>query len=639
MSNSLPSWPGWVIDQPQYNPDEIRIQKALEKFDFSDISDAEKDLALKNIAKYPQEQEWFMIDLEKIGTNTPINETEKNFIRNKYLKGFWQVVDTPYGKLSFAEIQKHEKKDEILDDIMTPEQQREYSNWKKWVKEVANQRIEAKKQVEQVANQTEKKLDTNIQVANQRIESKWAELIEKKEKLKIQITELQSIKWVPKPNIEEVRKEALQRPPELQWKILTKKEIESPDFDIILLANYYVSNAGDIGRSMTNDSDRALFEKSISWIKRTLSGDKSPEDLYKITDRVVLWSARDQINARWEKIIESKNIKDITWNPDTREIIMKWDTETYILETSSVPPRERMVRGAIVISREVPEITWAEKSLKKKEWEKRNWENELLEKKKNFEFADLSKIPEDFPSQWALEEYKRAKEAFNTAKNPESILTNISWLKSANETLDQQFRNRREESIKIGKNSTPYEELSHELWKEKQHISWLMISLQNTMQLDREAMSLKWKLPEDAVDTFESNAKHNMEALSRLGIAKSCRTMDEVCGFLATQWWADTSSDWWDKESVNAFLWREKLKSTQLEKLLGSLVKIHDTIRQDKVGELADNSAKVAVLNRDEWDGTIKLEKSLDIYRKRNEWKLLSQSDFQRLLSEKTKTQ
>ena len=47
-------------------------------------------------------------------------------------KGFWQVVNTPFGELSFAQIQKHPKKEEILDDFMTPEQSKAYITWLKW---------------------------------------------------------------------------------------------------------------------------------------------------------------------------------------------------------------------------------------------------------------------------------------------------------------------------------------------------------------------------------------------------------------------------------------------------------------------------------------------------------------------------
>jgi hypothetical protein len=107
-------------------------------------------------------------------------------------KGFWQVVDTPYGKLSFAEIQKHEKKDEILWK-MKPSQRDKFDDWEIEVAnqtekkldtniQVANQRIEAKKQVEQVANQTERKIDKElIEVYSQLIinAEKWASIKKK----------------------------------------------------------------------------------------------------------------------------------------------------------------------------------------------------------------------------------------------------------------------------------------------------------------------------------------------------------------------------------------------------------------------------------------------------------------------------
>ncbi len=67
----------------------------------------------------------------------PSNSSEKERFEQLYLKGFWQMVDTPFGNLSFAQIRGHEKKDEILDDHMTPAQSKAYINWEKWKTQAA----------------------------------------------------------------------------------------------------------------------------------------------------------------------------------------------------------------------------------------------------------------------------------------------------------------------------------------------------------------------------------------------------------------------------------------------------------------------------------------------------------------------
>ncbi len=96
-------------------------------------------------------------------------------------KGYWQVVTLKDGsKMSFTEIAAlpAERKDDILDGLGKIEikSYQEWRKWmkqvanqriddKKWVEQVANQRIDDKKWVEQVANQTEKSIDSRIQVA------------------------------------------------------------------------------------------------------------------------------------------------------------------------------------------------------------------------------------------------------------------------------------------------------------------------------------------------------------------------------------------------------------------------------------------------------------------------------------------
>ena len=62
-------------------------------------------------------------------------------------KGFWQVVNTPFGELSFAQIQKHPKKEEILAGLKISKQ----GAYNEWEEQVAITRVNAEKVWEQVA--------------------------------------------------------------------------------------------------------------------------------------------------------------------------------------------------------------------------------------------------------------------------------------------------------------------------------------------------------------------------------------------------------------------------------------------------------------------------------------------------------
>jgi hypothetical protein len=61
-------------------------------------------------------------------------------------KGGLTVVDTPFGKLSFAEIRKHEKRDEILEKLK-PSQQARYHEWEEKMANQAAEQSAIRKQV------------------------------------------------------------------------------------------------------------------------------------------------------------------------------------------------------------------------------------------------------------------------------------------------------------------------------------------------------------------------------------------------------------------------------------------------------------------------------------------------------------
>lgn len=87
---------------------------------------------------------------------------------------------------------------------------------------------------------------------------------------------------------------------------------------------------------------------------------------------------------------------------------------------------------------------------------------------------------------------------------------------------------------------------------------------------------------------------------------------------------------------MNTYLWSEKLQSTQLEKLLLSLSE--DTWHYPpgySIWTHWQRGQSRGPQYHDEWDGMIKLQKSLEIYRKGKDGRTLNQSDSLRKLWEK----
>ena len=108
-------------------------------------------------------------------------------------KGGWQVIDTPYGPLSFVEIQKHPKKDEIL-TWLKPSKQARFNEWEqqaamewnKWKLEVQQAAIKEGEKIDagtQAAIKEGEKIDAGTQAAMEKLRSQTPELITKMELL------------------------------------------------------------------------------------------------------------------------------------------------------------------------------------------------------------------------------------------------------------------------------------------------------------------------------------------------------------------------------------------------------------------------------------------------------------------------
>ena len=139
MSDNLPSRASGETENviPQ-NTDVIEQQKRLEKLGINISSDI-----LERIQSDRETKLAFERDMSAIEGNP----AEKDKFEQLYLKGFWQVVNTPFGELSFAQIQKHPKKEEILAGLKTSKQ----GAYNEWEEQVAITRVNTEKAWEQVA--------------------------------------------------------------------------------------------------------------------------------------------------------------------------------------------------------------------------------------------------------------------------------------------------------------------------------------------------------------------------------------------------------------------------------------------------------------------------------------------------------
>lgn len=88
------------------------------------------------------------------------------------------VVVTPYGNVTFLEIQTHPRRDEILDDILNPAEIKAYQAWKKSILEDRNKRIQEKEANIQAIKKRTQEIEASSQEINKRIQEIDAQLLQ-----------------------------------------------------------------------------------------------------------------------------------------------------------------------------------------------------------------------------------------------------------------------------------------------------------------------------------------------------------------------------------------------------------------------------------------------------------------------------
>ncbi len=504
MSDIPQTGPVQSPERESQNPDILALQGKLKDLGFWDIW---ADI-LERISKDAEEKAGFSNDLENISAKAPNNENEKSFIETKYLKGFWQMVMFQWKEVSVAEVAKmiegmspDEKKKAIdgMDDT-TADLYEKYIDWKtasnskmlekeKWVKQLANQDI------------------VNIKDAN---ENKKVELDLMDKKLRPQIAELQKIDWVPKPDIWELQKSA-QEVPELKGKNISEEDLKNGKYDNILIANFYLTNASDIYKKVKPE-DHEKFVNSMKGVS-DIMGRQRPVDWPGVTQELAFGSARGKIKDTGDKIVADGYNKEVIWDPQTRSLIFRGDKWEKAIDTAYVPPRERIIRGNLSISREIPTITPAQKEKQSLQWETSKL---IIQVSKDFSEVRLVNptwIPEAITvnSSTILDEYKDAQWLFESAPNPEQKLQTLKNLKEKNGLLEQVRR----QSMTTENMSDPrYTELESSLHVELGSLTKLEWSLGEFLQVQKKLSGYNTTPPIAGNTRFDEVANANLTWLT-----------------------------------------------------------------------------------------------------------------------------
>ena len=454
------------------NPDIIERQKRFEKLGISVDSEILVRIVADVSAKTAFEQDLIAVE------NNP---TEKDRFERMYVKGYWQVVETLFGELSFAQIQKHPERAKILDGMKRGEK----ANFHEWE--------------ERVAINEWKKIDEGTQVAIKTNQ----EALEMNGNLKVALEELQKINWVPKPTLEELKKNA-QNIPELKW--VPIEEIQSSDkYNNILLADYYVRNANEISKKI-DPKDAEFFRNSVNSLSDTLKRPRI-EDFSRITASLVLGEGRSQIESRGRELIEKWYSRDVLWNAGDRTITFsndKWETRT--IETARVPPRESMVVAGLSIGRDIPRIdteVMEKRRLMSEQGEKREV---VMTDYNTLSLIDTRNLPMEMRGIWEIHEKYKAE--FDRATTANDRLTALENLKISNMNIESSRR-----AMMTPENMDLMWSYESSIAIEKLQIEKLMSSLRIYTEWEQKLIKYKdIRISWD--DTFDSTARSNLTWLT-----------------------------------------------------------------------------------------------------------------------------
>jgi uncharacterized protein YoxC len=602
MSDRLVSSP---LDELRITPSEDKLTRLLSSGGIVGWNEE-----LENLEQSIQEHPELLSAITKDISAIQSNPSERGRFETIYLKGFWQRVTLKDGRvMSFGDIEKlsKEEKAEVLDNQMTDEQFARWEAYQKWNIQAANQ---AEKKIDgniQAANQAEKKIDGNIQAANQLNEWKREKLIKMNGALNLQIQELQSIQWIPKPTPEELKR-TTQNIPELQW--VSIEEIQSSDkYNNILLADYYVRNATEIGKNL-HPEDVQKFNDSIRSLSKTLERPYT-EKFDTLTKQLVLGENRDKIEFMGKELIKSWYSPDVVWNPQERSMTFvnkRW--EKRIIDTARVPPTQRIQAESIELSSTLPE-------------KKENPYTQAREQQEQSILQTLDK--------WAHLPINGWNEIQSAPATIEKLQKSIPVLDKNTEDLKK----------RLVKEETDAKNAGIE-W-ETEEIKAIKEVLSNIQTLRREIMerwerfveASKKEIWEDVgsrpaevlLDTWRANIRD----IASMGIGKF-QNMDEVSNFLSTLNSSAFGNNLSDRASINTYLSSNRLTQEQLRSIFSKAVDLYARLTGDKEVQNSSRDKQFRVIMGPDEYGKTRFENAINAERIKNDGQILKREDFRRIL-------
>ena len=555
-------------------PNILEMQKSLQKLGLTLTEDV-----LKRIEEKTETKNAFENDIKSLLSQNPPNPNEVQRLEIMWIQAYWKKLETSYGTLTFAEILKHEKREEIVDKMSDSD----FDTFDKWMRE----------QMQTAVDQNNEKKGNLTWLNNQLI---------------VGLENLKKFKNLPTPSPEELRQNA-KNVPELQW--ISETEIQSGAYDRILLADYYISHKVEIITRLPPE-ERKEFEITINTLSDTL-GRERKDDFKALTDSLVLGEDRAKIESAGNNLIDAGYNREVAWDPQTRRFVFENALgEKRIIETARIPPQETIEKGILSLSQDIQIPEEKPKTTERKKTEKTI--TNLVDEASKWPFVGA--LPSDIQN----EVQEGLKEAQTNTTSLEKITQAIRLL-----TL------KANEIQKLIESETPGS-AEEKVLKESLGTVMKQITALNTLA----GQYIKQKNDEkearrDELDPFHTG-KENLERLDRIGLG-NLGNMDEVSNFMRTLNNGDFANQLTDKKSINSYLMGESLSWWQYQKILSQLENLYIKITWDTAVREKDEQGKVRYLTTPTENGKTRLQNALQSERTKNDGRTLTKADFQRIFS------
>jgi hypothetical protein len=492
---------GWIPTLDEH----IILSEKLKKLQIPRLSDEifQKILADSDTKKS------FSRDIDSISSQIPPNPSEILRIELLYINGIWQEAILKDGsKISFYQLSRlwAEKQNIIIEQID-----------------------------DEIADKLEKYIrSSKLQDENKRVKmNRWVETTvtvkDRQEKLKmnseldVQIEAIQKIDWVPKPDIVDLKKSAADIP-ELKW--VNPLDIASGKYDSVIVSDYYIRN-NDIIIKGIDQKDRELFTNSINNLSDTL-GRPRPVPWPDIISKwwLALEPNRDKIKSAGDKAVSEWYNKSVVWDSQSRSLIFRGDRWEKIIETASLPPRERIVKNTLSISREIDPISPDTQIRQWLEQTRDRLSSIVTRDRGNILLAPLENtLPEWLEKNPSVNVHKQNQEIFRNAWTPEEKIAAIKKLRLSNHELDIA---RRWAMTPENMNDPRSTELERSLYREQEGMNSLDISL-GKLTDTTEKMKNYPVAPWDTNQNFDIYARSTLSYLSLLGYdILGQRSLDQI---------------------------------------------------------------------------------------------------------------